>query len=270
MHQIDNTQDITSIRDLRPLVKDQLADDLSKLLLTFKNQTIGLRIIGKKTQISEKTLERILLKKSDPHENTIVRFYSYFFKQNINSTDKSSLHEMIKKFIEIDTSYTNNKINLELEEHLKTNKVFRDLFLLTRVKEISLKTIISEYGKYGIQMIELMAQNDIVKEIDHGVFSCGNVTINKSPETLKNIISDLITSHLDCENLSEKNKNQTFYMLNNVSEDTYIKILQKTENYKKEISELIFNSTNTGPIAVFTLAAVDTIKSKDTTDNVLH
>ena len=256
MIEIDPLSNKTNIR-LK--ICQQMACDLDQLLASYKNKDIGTRLISEKINIGEKTIKRILKLKSVPHINTIQRFYQYYFTLTSTSIDNHPLYKEINELIQIEILDNTKELNFYLEGLLEKDKVFRKIYLLSRTGVITKSWVQDKFGKFGLDHLDLMLENNILLEIDKGTFVEGSVSISKGPKSVKYIISDLVSDHLSSERLSEKGLNSAFYMVDRVTEDAYQTIIEITEQYKKNLAKLIQDRSNRGVKRIFISTAVDNI-----------
>lgn len=251
-------------KEWRGMIKEQMAQDLEILLQRFKNRDIGLRILSEKTNINEKTLKRVINQASDPHTNTIRSFYSYFFTVQ-NNEAPSELHQFIKRLIakEIGSPQTLLQIGTEkLEEMLGNNKVFRDIYLYSRTGYVTKSWVQEEFGNYGVEVLELMLREDLLIEVDKNLYAQGAIGVAKPPYVLKSILNDLVNNHLDQDRLSERGTNGAFFLVEGVSEEVKQEVLSRMEQFRQELSDLIFDEKSKGKERLFVISAADTLKEK--------
>jgi len=242
-------------KESKLMIKDQMAIDLSVLLESYRNKDIGLRLISEKTGIGEKTLKRIQAAKSDPHYNTIKRFYDYFLK--IATVRDEKFHSYIKNLIEAQMSAPLKNEGTGLEARLLEDKIFRHIFLISRTGSISREWVIGEYGRYGMETLELMLKNDILIESDKGIYSQGPVGITKGPETLGKIICDLVSEHLRLDLLSLQGENSAFYVVEGISSQAKLEILNLIEKFKSDAISIAFDPDNRGDERIFLATVFD-------------
>lgn len=264
----NNTEEIEftslkSMKDFRSLVKDQMSIDIELLLEQYRNKDIGIRILSEKMNIGEKTLKRVITKKSDPHQNTIGRFYSYFFKV-VRDKDKShKIHERIKRYMAWENLSPQANCNYDMESILATNKVFRELYLYSRSGSITKEFVQEEFGRFGLEMVQIMLDENILIEIDRGLYKEGSVYLPKGPLTLKSVIQDLIKDHHDHEKLTEYGQNSAFYVIEGVTEKTRQKVLRQAEEFRREMINQMINQEEKGELRLFVLGVVDTLKERN-------
>ena len=249
---------------------EQMVIDLELLLAPYKNKDIGLRILSNKTQISEKTLKRMLKAESTPHGLTLQRFYEYFFKLISNEENYKPIHKKIKEVLEKVSIYKKHKIDGELEKELQENKVFRDLFLFTRTGPVYKEWVLEQYGLFGLEVVGKMIQHDLLIEREKNVYVEGALSISKSSETLKKIILDLIKDHLHTEKLQEYGHNIAFYAMEGVNDQSLEEILSLTEDYKRKVAAVVLRPENKGSNRVFALSVVDLMNIDEGNKGKLH
>lgn len=249
---------------------EQMVVDLELLLSPYKNKDIGLRIIGSKTQISEKTLKRMLKAESAPHGQTLQRFYEHFFKVVNDEENYKPIHLKIKEVLEKVVVYKKNKVDENLEKELQDNKVFRDLFLISRTGPIHKDWVIRQYGLFGLDVVKKMIHEDLLIEPEKNIFAQGPLSISKSSVTLKKVILDLINDHLHTEKLQEYGHNMAFYVMEGVNDHAVEEILGLTEDYKRKVAEVVLKEENKGENRVFATAVVDLMTIDERNKGKLH
>jgi len=242
--------------EIKTLVKERIKEDLLKLLSQYRSHDIGVRLLADKMQIAEKTLKRILTSNTEPQYNTIKRFYNHFLSLYPENTEL----DLIKGFIKSEQLHDSENGNCELEGQLKDNQVFRSIFLYTRTGTVTREWILSEFGKYGLEVLQNMISQNVVLEVDKNVYGQGAVGVHKGPETLKKIIEELIRHHLCAERLSIRGLNTAFYAIEKVDLETKLNILKLSEEYKKRVIELIERGAGKGDERLFTTLCIDTLK----------
>lgn len=246
--------------ELKKALREQMVKDLEKLLVPYKNKDIGLRILSTKTLISEKTLKRMIKTESDPHGLTLQRFYEYFFKAFSEEEFLGPIHQYIRN--ELAKTFVNKKqkVHEDLEKELRDNKVFRDIFLVSRTGPISKDWIIAQYGLFGMEIVKKMLKDDLLIECEKNIFTEGTLSISKGSDTLKMIILDLISTHLNTQKLQEYGNNMAFYVMEGINELAVEEVLKQTEEYKKNVAAIILNVKNKGNQRIFVTTAVDLIQ----------
>jgi hypothetical protein len=243
---------------IRELVSSLIGNDLEKLLEQFKNRDAGIRILARKTQISEKSLKRFLEKSSEPHYNTIISFYKYFFE--VFPEIESEKHDQLKAFLKKEILSSTEKGKIELENLLRENPIFRKIFLYTRTGEISREWVVLEFGKYGLEILEKMIEENVVMETDRGIYGQGPVNVHKGPVTLKVIMKDLLSEHLNEERLSFRGLNSAFYAIEGVDLETKLNLIKESEDYKRRIAQILTSEFRPGSERVFIINCVDSLK----------
>ncbi len=252
-------------------LKVQIAKDLDELLSQYNNRDIGIRIIGEKTNIGEKTLKRIIGQESIPHTNTVRGFYSYFLKIN---PGESEIHQKIQKLIAKESISTllssyDQESDSDLAQLLVENKVLREIYLYSRTGHITQAWVKNEYGKYGMEIVQFMLDQNILLEIEKNIYVQGAINISKTSAGLKKILEELVVEHLDKEKLEMHGQSSAYYMVEGISENAKSMILDKMEECKGNIAKIMFDKSNRGCQRVFVLSVLDELKF-DNDDISLH
>ena len=261
-----------SSKELRGVIKEQMLQDLNLLLDPFKNKEIGLRILSEKTKISEKTFKRMIRQGTDPHTNTIRGFYQHFF-QIYPQEQNNEVHRIIKKIVAQEHLVPNvlyKDSSAELEEMLETNKVFRQIYLYSRCGHITKKWVQEEFGRYGIEILELMISENLLLEIDKNIYVEGPMGVPKNPHCLKIILSEMVSEHLNDVKLEELGKNFAFYLIEGVTEETRQAILRKMAEMQQQIGTIINGQQAKGDLRLFALGVVDTLKEITVEEFIKH
>jgi len=238
--------------------KDQVRKDLHYLLENhFSNPAYGLRIISEKTNISKKTLQRIVKDETKPNQQSVMRFYEYFFK--VAQPEKLSIqHSWIKDyFLKVLTGHY-GKLNEVLEKKLETDVIFRKLYIRLSMHSLSKAKVEKLFGSYGLNILHDMEKMSLLESIDNKWFRLKNdVSIAKSPIALKEMVIELNQDFVTTENLSEVNKNSVFYFCENISDSAYQTILEASEELKKTIRKILLSQDSKGDIPFFLTTSVD-------------
>ncbi|MAW07598.1 MAG: hypothetical protein CME61_04875 [Halobacteriovoraceae bacterium] len=253
----------TAIEMIKNWPKDQVWKDLEALLDNyFGDRAIGLRKISEQTNISKKTLSRILKKDSKPNQQSVLRFYKYFFSI-ADDVDLSVQHQWIKEyFLGVISSHYGN-INSHLESLLESDIVFRKIYIRLSMGEVSKRQVKELFGDYGTQVISTMKDLGLLTIKNENIFQLKNNTrISKSPTALKKMISELNEDFLDIDSLSEVNKNSAFYFCENVSPEAYETLLNVAEELKKTVRKILKSKDAKGEIPFFMTNVIDQMMEK--------
>ncbi len=258
-----------SKKELKLFLRDQMIADIELVLAPYRNKDIGLRILGEKTGISEKTLKRVIDKSTAPHQSTVGRFYRHFFEVQGNDVDPDSIHGQIKSEILGNPAAPGASYNHKLEQTLETNKVFREIFLYSRTGRITKKFVKEEFGKYGLEMLDLMLSENILIEEDKGIYVAGSLSVPKTLKAIKTIVHELVEDNLDPELLSELGNNKAFYYMEGLTEDSKETLLKIVDEYQEKVRDFMFNEAELGDHRVFVVGALDELRkmSTDIIDN---
>jgi hypothetical protein len=238
--------------------RDQVVKDLKFLLEKyFSNRTLGLRVISEKTNISKKTLLRILGQDTKPNQQSVMRFYEYYF-QVVEDEALSMQHRWIKEYFLSVLNKHYGSVDGYLEKKLESDLIFRKLYIRLSMFEISKSEVQKKFGDYGIEVISEMQKMRVVESTDDRVFRLRpEASISKSPSALKKMIIELNQDFLSQDSLSEVNKNSAFYFCENISESAYQTILEASEELKKTIRKILSSSDSRGDVPFFITTTID-------------
>lgn len=268
----DLIQDIQlSRKEQKEVVRDYLLLDIDLVLSPYRNKDIGLRILAEKTGISEKTYRRIIEKVTVPHLSTTERFYQYFF-EIVKDEQIELRHREIKKIVCQQATLSEAHCDRQLESILEDNKVLREIFLYSRTGVITRQFVKDEFGKYGIEMLDLLLNHSVLIEAEKGVYIAGNISISKTNKSIKKIVTELISDNLDADKLSELGHNKAFYAIEGVDAESKQKLLQLMDEYQEKLMNFLLKQAKPGDNRMFVAAAADQLKRTikfDKNDNVL-
>ncbi|MBI2520713.1 MAG: hypothetical protein HYV97_09855 [Bdellovibrio sp.] len=251
----------------RPLTEKEflrwrLARDLERLLGTYRNREIGLRLLAEKTGLSEKTLKRIQCESSDPHANTLRAFYLHFFKMIQIEESEAADYQLIRSIVEKETMAFNCKnTDDDLSRVMAADPIFRQVFLLSRTGFVLRSEIERSFGLYGLKIVDLMLKHDVIIEVDKNVYKEGPVTVCKNGEIIKKVILECISDHLDAEALNERGMNTAFYAVEGISSAAREQLLCRIDEMKQEIFNILADPTAKGEERIFVTMAMDTLHS---------
>lgn len=249
-------------RSIKKDIQLQMSSDIELLLAPFKNKDIGIRIISEKTKVSEKTLRRIRELQTIPHQSTASKFYEYFFDVKGAELNDSIIHKEIRNFILSGHPAPHTEYNKNLEKILASDKVFREIFLYSRTGKITKKFVKDEYGKYGIDKINLMLAESILIEESRGIYIAGPLSIAKDHQTIKKIIEELVSDNLNPENLSELGHNKAFYTVEGVSDRSKQELLELMDEYQEKIMDYLYNKVELGDNRMFVVGVCDSLSKE--------
>ncbi len=246
----------------------RLASDLERLLGTYRNREIGLRLLAEKTNLSEKTLKRVQARNSDPHANTLRSFYQYFFKVIQLSGEEEVEYQQIHSIVEKETvSFHSKSTDDDLSKVMAGDPIFRQIFLRSRTGLMLRSEIERSYGLYGLKIVDLMLKQDVIIEVDKHVYKEGPVSINKNGEIIKKVIVELIEANLDAEALNERGVNTAFYAVEGITPAAREQLLTKIDEIKQEIFKLMSDPDAKGEERIFVAMAMDTLQSFGTSNS---
>ncbi len=255
-----------SREEQKELVRDQLLADIELLLTPYRNKDIGMRIIAEKTSISEKTYQRIIDKSTIPHLSTVERFYRYFFEM-IREDQQTAEHQQVKRLLKTEALQPDLKFNHQLEKMLEENKVLREIFLYSRTGIITRQFIKDEFGKYGLEIVDLLLTHHILIEKDKGLYAAGNFSIAKTNKAVKKMVEELISDNLDPEKLSELGNNKAFYAVEGIDSASKHELLKLMDEYQLKLMNFMFHQARPGEHRMFVAAAADQLKRQIKIEN---
>ena len=250
----------TDRKESKSIVRDKMAADLLFLLESYNNKDIGLRIISEKTNISEKTLKRVKEAASDPHVNTVKRFYNYFFNILPEKRDEDQELKLALRSL-IDTFEIGNhkKDEFDLAGLLENDSVFRKLYLYSRSGPITLEWIKEEFGKYGIDMVQKMLLKDVLIESDKGDYSQGPVSVSRNHNAIRASLKDFIFEHITDEQLDVMNEASLFYVIEGVTREMKLEMGRLTQEYRNKLANLLVEGKDKGDERVFVFGGVGSL-----------
>lgn len=260
-----------SRKEQKEKVRDSLLLDIDILLTPYRNKDIGLRILADKTQISEKTYRRILDKSTIPHLSTVERFYRHFF-DTVKDDQLENRHREVKSILGKESTIPGVTYNHQLEGMFEENKVLREIFIYSRTGLITKQFVKDEFGKYGLEIVDLLLSNNVLIEIEKGVYAAGSLSISKTTKAIKKIVVELIEDNLDSDKLSELGHNKAFYAIEGIDAESKNQLLQLMDEYQEKLMSFILRDAKPGNHRMFVAAAADELKKniKFDSDRVLQ
>ena len=246
----------------KELLRWRIGRDLERLLGTYRNREIGLRLLAEKTGLSEKTLKRIQGESSDPHANTLRAFYQYYFKMIQIGEGEEADYQLIRSIVEKETmAFQCKATSDDLRQVMASDPVFRQIFLLSRTRLVLRSEIERAFGLYGLKVIDLMLKHDVIIEVDKHVYKEGPVTICKNGEIIKKVIIECISANLDAEALNERGINTAFYAVEGITPAARQQLLCRIDEIKQEIFNILADPSAKGEERIFVTMAMDTLQS---------
>lgn len=247
-------------------VSAQVASDLANLLKSTPDPKKLLRSISNKIGVHEKTLTRILNQENKPSYMTVFKIYRYILGEFDDLKVVERAPESIKKYL-----LNANPLSLESKQHyfssidkeIKKNPVFAEVYVLASTGPTKKTDIIQRFGKYGLEILELMIQKNILQEIRTGEYILGSNQTNLSPETVLALGIQFSENYAKPENGYELGLHFMGFFAEGLSDEAYKQWqLIDQEAYFKKVN-LAKDPASLGRKRAFTFMITETLENRE-------
>jgi hypothetical protein len=248
---------------------EQVSLDLANHLDTYTNKSFGMRTLAADSDITEKTIKRLLAKKNNPTYQTLFRLYMVFL-------DTNSEEEVVEKCPEVVRKELENKNPKKLRKKIKkeydfSEMIYREpllgeLYILAGTSELHANSVAYRYGQYGVDLLKRLEELDILKQSNKNIYTLSSNGPALDGKVIKNLglrfierFSEPDKTHLKGENVL------SFYAegLNQEGLNEWLKLDE--ENFYKKV-EIAKKAKFKGTMPVFTFTATDGISQETKCD----
>ncbi len=243
-------------------IKEQLASDLEKKLGSFHNRKVGMRKVSYESGLHIKTLNRILNKENSPNHQTLIKVYRYLFNTNSEKELLKLVPDQVRVVIEKKLNFNTPSLKVDyfvdIEEEIYKDRVYSIIYCLAGAGKIERSYIGFKFGKYGLDVIDKMIQQDVLKTTtDVNVYILGNKRASFGPDTIKKVGLDLLQFFLSPEKSLELDQNFFGLYAEGLSESCYQKWIEIDQKAYDEKVALASREDSSGEIRAFTFNATD-------------
>lgn len=248
--------------DLARAASTQLTGDLNAYLAQAADVRRRLKFVAKKTEIHEKTIQRLARGESRPAYITIFKLYRFLLNERDDAKLLTLVPPAVRQYLEranpqsIDrkTAYIG-----DIEREIRTNPVMAEIAILCASGPLKLSYIRGRFGKYGIEVLQQMIDREIVQNAAPGEVCSGKNQINMSPETIVAFGSMMARAHLRTEKSYELGENFMGFYTHDLSPEAYKQWLAiEAEAFKKKV-EIAKHVGNRGTVRAFAFSAIDAV-----------
>lgn len=246
----------------KDLVVSQIAADLREILSQFRDPKKGLKIISVKTSIHEKTLHRLINEENRASYMTIFKLYRYI----LDESDDAKILDLAPPVIKDYLIQTNPQLLTEqiifssgIDQELSKNPVFGEIYILCGTGPLSRNEILARFGQYGLNIVEKMLKQQVLKESGLEVYELGKNQANFGPESIINLGTHLALNHVKKINGDILDQNFMGLYAEGLSPEAYAQWLKIDQDaFRKKVS-LSSNKNNLGTIRAFTFMTTDSL-----------
>ncbi len=251
---------------LEETASQRVAADLSALLNANPNPKKFLKTLANKTNIHEKTLQRILNQENRPSYISVFKIYRYLLSEFDDAKVIERAPEIIKSFLlkanpqslEKNTFYFSS-----IDRDIQKNPVFAEIYILASTGPIKKIEIVNRFGKYGIEVLTSMLEKKVVSEVRVGEFILGPNQTHLSPESIASLGAQLIQDFAKPSNGYELGLHFMGFFSEGLTEEAYRQWqLIDQEAYFKKIT-LAKNPLSLGKKRAFTFMITETLENRE-------
>jgi hypothetical protein len=237
----------------------QVNHDVQKELSRFNNQKIGMRMLSTSMGLHTKTLDRLMINQHKPSYQTLIKIYSYIYKQ----PQIPLLIEMVPgsvkaEILRLSPNRPEILISNDLAtDYLKKNDIALLIYAHCGSGAISRKAVTKRFGDYGIKCLEELIRLDLIEEGPKDHYKIGKCQIHLDPQLLKKLSVLFIETQFRPENSELRTENYLGFLTESISEEAYQKILLLERAHFEEKIKIIDNPKNRGEVMFFSATFTD-------------
>lgn len=241
----------------------RVRNDLKSKLHSFPKTSEGLEVISKHTNVSKRTFQRIIQGSHKPTTNTVIRFYQYLLQDDFQTSLIDKLPAEVREHIFKDSlnvrlTTPTKTLSLKVDELIVTDSVFREIYLLNSVGEITKEYISYRFGQYGVDVIEKMLKLKVIIAKNHNTFISGFVRAQLGNEAIVAIGKGLVEHKLQKEKLSLRGENSASVYFQAIDTETYNELLKIEHEHMSRKKELL-SMAKKGNVKMWTFSCTDTM-----------
>lgn len=242
----------------------QIRDDLDSFLSKFSNKSFAIRVLSKESEISEKTIRRILDNQNRPTYDTIYSIYSVMFENENEVELLETVPKIVSAYLKSKTvrklKKKKNKQEFNFLELFKKDPILCELFIKSALGGISTSATAYRYGQYGIELIEKLVLMNVVKEVEKGIYKITNSAPRIEGELLKFVGLRFSDSFGKPKNSDVTDQNVMSFYATNLNDEGFKEWIRiDTEAFYKKI-EVANNKQFKGTKSYFTFNSTDSIE----------
>lgn len=243
-----------------------LQSELKKEFKKYPSLTIAFKRTAKNTQVSQRTLKRIVNGTHTPNFQTLLKVYRYL-TGSLNDRDtflkmpKILQESVAREYTNFSLQNKNAQFLPEVDLYLQDDSVFRGIYIETAAGLIHRDKVGFEYGQHGLRVLDKMLELDIIKEIEPDVFASSSRRAQLDPESITKIARFLLENKFNPDKLDLNGENFAQILIEGVDKETYNKLLALDHGLIQKRVEIIKNG-NRGEIKYWMINFIDTL-SKD-------
>jgi hypothetical protein len=241
---------------------DLVSHDIKNYLGKYNNEKIGRRLLSEKSDINERTLNRLESCENKPTYRTLIKLYKAMFNVESESDLLKICPEIvsqeIKKFKPINDTQVFD-FSTEIETQMYYDGVLSEIYVLACCGPISRSFVQFKFGVHGVEKLEKMIELKMLKTINGESYTVGNLPLNPSEKILKRWGQNLSEKYLKTEDSMVKGTNVVGFYAEGLSDKTYNDWLKIDEEaFNKKIA-LTKKEGALGTVKAFTYMVTDTL-----------
>ena len=253
-----------------PLV-DQVSRDLRFALSKYKSQNFGMRHLSQKTNISEKTLQRLIQRQNKASYPTLFRLYNWL-------TQATTEEELLKKAPQIVSDLLKAEFNAKIKnkkpekffnflELIKERPLMGEIYVLSLSNDLHKNEIQLRFREYGVQILEELVNKDLLRRVNKTTFTASPTGPQFDEELIKTVGLRVLQRFLKPDQAIVTGENfMSFYTqgLNREGLNKWLEIDKKAFYDKLEISN---KSQYQGDHRTFSFMAIDSMDEPQQGEN---
>lgn len=249
----------------------KVQSDLLIALKEFPSEHIGVKSLATKMLLSQKTLTRILKGSHSPTYQTILKIYRYLTATSNDRETVMKMPELLAQCV-ISTnenfSLANESVNFlpEISFYLKSDSVFRSIYIETAAGKIHKDKVGFEHGTHGLKVLSYMKEMNVIQEVEPDIFTGSTNRASLDTESLHQISRFLLDNRFSPDKCNLEGENSFQVLFDGIDVDTYNEILKIDWEAKQKKLNLVKNAKK-GDIKFWSISYTDTLSENCIYDN---
>jgi transcriptional regulator with XRE-family HTH domain len=251
-----------SIEISKNSLKHLVSHDIKKYLKKYNNEKIGRRLLSEKSDINERTLNRLESCENKPTYRTLIKLYKAMFNVESEADLLKICPELVSKEIKKFKPSGDTQVfdfSSEIETQMYYDNVLSEIYILACCGPISRSFVQFKFGVHGIEKLEKMTELKMLKTTNGESYNVGNLPLNPSEKILKRWGQNLSEKYLKTDNSMVKGTNVVGFFAEGLSEKTYNAWLKIDEDAFNKKIELTKQEGALGAVKAFTYMVTDTL-----------
>lgn len=243
---------------------DCFLKDIEHYFASYTNRKFAIRQLSKLAGISQKTVERILVKSNNPSYQSLYKIYSVIYgtrdENKILSLVPKSVREVLIKANP--KSLKSDRLPSNLAAIFVNDPIASEIFVLAGLGKININTVAYQFGMYGVKTLEDLVEKEIILQLAKQEYILNPNHPELDGRALKELGLKFISRYSKPINTETEGQNILAFYAENLNEagiKEWLKI--DTEAFRQKVT-IAKDRKYKGSSKFFTFMASDTMKQE--------